>query len=387
MSEIRNLSVFWILTLTLWVSAAMITPAGAARSVEPVAEDELLDIGIQLFDPGTDQSRYRSAGLAEINPDVRRAEAAFVAVHLMRTLQETERFGLVRMVPRGSVTADLMISGRIHHSSGRRLALEFEVVDATGRRWLRRAYLQHADPYTYSLGFDQDIEPYQALYDQFAIDLIKVLNRKKEQRLAEVRQVAELRFAAQLAPAIFGDYLRIKKKGRVVLQRLPSHDDPMLERIRRIQTRDEFFLDLLTERYQSFYATMDRPYDDYRATSFEVEMALRYAKIQVYLANARPMLGPRGALRPRSPMMTQREHYFRQQAALKARYLDDMARSFALVIEPLRLELDGEIIRFEGTIEDQYRQWQELLEEIFETETGLEIADPPISSTDVNARR
>ena len=359
----------------------------AARTGAPLAEDELLDIGIQVFDPGIDQPSYQLTGFNPVNPDVRRSEAAFVAVHLMQTLQNTGRFGLVRMVPEGSVTVDLMITGQIHQSSGRRLALQFEVVDATGKRWLRRGYLQHADGYSYQQGFESNIEPYQALYDQFASDLIRAQGKKKRERLQEVRQVAELRFAAQLAPALFNDYLKTKKKGRVLLQRLPSHDDPMLARIRKIQTRDEFFLDLLTERYQDFYSTMDRAYDDYRATSFEVEMALRYARVQAYLANAQMFAPPRGGFPSgRSRMMSQREHYFRRQAALRARYLDDMAKSFAMVIEPLRLELDGEVIRFEGTIEDQYRQWQELLLEIFETETGLSVADESVSR-DVNVRR
>lgn len=370
--------------MIIWASGLLVVPSWASRTAGPIAEEELLDVGIQVFDPGVAQHGYQFAGYEQVNPDVRRSEAAFVAVHLMQTLQETGRFGLVRMVPRDSLTVDLMVTGRIHRSSGVRLALEFEVTDATGRRWLRRGYVQHSDPQSYAMAFDTDIEPYQALYDQLADDLIRAQNHKKQKRLDEVRQIAELRFAAQLAPAVFGDYLKTTRKGRVELQRLPAVDDPMLARVRKIQTRDEFFLDLLTKRYEDFYATMDRAYDDYRATSYEVEMAMRYAKVQAYLANGQSLFGPRGGIQRRGPWASRREQYFRRQAALQARYLDDMARSFAMVIEPLRLELDGEVIRFEGTIEDQYRQWQELLEEIFATETGLPIAVQP--THEVNAR-
>ena len=372
------------LTLLIWVSGLFVAPAWASRAVGPIAEEELLDVGIQVFDPGIAQSGFQVSRYEQVNPDVRRSEAAFVAVHLMRTLQETGRFGLVRMVPRDSVTVDLMVTGRIQRSSGARLALEFEVTDASGRRWLQRGYLQHADPRSYAMELDSEIEPYQLLYDQLATDIVRAQNRKKRKRLEEVRQIAELRFAAQVAPTVFGEYLQTTRKGRIELQRLPAVDDPMLARVRKIRTRDEFFLDLLTKRYEDFYATMDRAYDDYRATSYEVEMAMRYAKVQAYLANGQALFGPRGGIRRRGPWASQREQYFRRQAALQARYLDDMARSFAMVIEPLRIELDGEVIRFEGTIEDQYRQWQELLEEIFATETGLPIAVQP--PHDVNAR-
>ena len=375
---------FALLTLLIWVSGLFVAPAWASRALGPIAEEELLDVGIQVFDPGIAQSGFQLSRYEQVNPDVRRSEAAFVAVHLMRTLQETGKFGLVRMVPRDSVTVDLMVSGRIHRSSGARLALEFEVTDASGRRWLRRGYVQHADPRSYAMELDSEIEPYQLLYDQLAADIVRAQNRKKRKRLEEVRQIAELRFAAQVAPTVFGEYLQTTRKGRIELQRLPAVDDPMLARVRKIRTRDEFFLDLLTNRYEDFYATMDRAYDDYRATSYEVEMAMRYAKVQAYLANGQALFGPRGGIQRRGPWASQREQYFRRQAALQARYLDDMAKSFAMVIEPLRLELDGEVIRFEGTIEDQYRQWQELLEEIFATETGLPIAVQP--PHDVNAR-
>ena len=341
----------------------------------PLAEGELLDIGVEVFDPGLGDGGPGFEASEQANQQVRESEAAFFAVLLVRALQDTGQFGRVRMVPRGSATVDLLARGRIHRSSGARLALQLEVSDSSGRRWLRRGYIQYAEPQSYLDSFESDVEPFQALYDQFAADLVRALARKKSQRLEELRQISELRYGARLAPALFSDYLKIKRKGKVVLQRLPAHDDPMLERLRRIRGRDELFLDLLTERYEAFYSEMNRPYDNYRATSFEAEMALRYARVQAYLANRISWYsGPRDFYRRKSPMISQREIYFRRQAALQARYLEDIVDTFAVVIEPLRLELDGEMVRFEGTIEDQYRQWQEMLEEIFVSETGLPIA-------------
>jgi len=53
-------------------------------------------------------------------------------------------------------------------------------------------------------------------------------------------------------------------------------------------------------------------------------------------------------------------------------------------VSSITITLDGEVIRFEGTIEDQYRQWQELLEKIFEAETGMS-AENRAFAGDLNA--
>jgi len=336
-----------------------------------IPEQELLDIGILVLDPGIKKKSFLLSGYKTINPELRRSEAAFVAVHLMRTLQESESFGLVRMMPRNSLSADLFVTGRIRESSGRRLGLELEVLDATGRRWLKRVYKQEARPASYAFSFHSNIEPFQEVYDQFVDDLIRAQSRMKGDYLEVLRQIADLRFAAQLAPGIFSGYLTVDRKGKIELDRLPSRDDPMMTRIRALRTRDEFFLDLLAERYQGFYATMDRPYDDFRATRYEVELALRDARAQANLANARVLLTPPSEGLGRRNPWTHRAAFFRRQAAAQAEFLDEISSSFAAEVDPLKIELEGEVIRFEGTIEDQYRQWQGLLEKIFETETGM----------------
>jgi len=371
MAVTKPIGVCLALSLLLGAGDLFAEPRAGSEVGSWIPEQELLDIGILVLDPGIKKKIYLLSGYETINPELRQSEAAFVAVHLMRTLQESGSFGLVRMMPRNSLSADLFVTGRIRESSGRRLGLELEVLDATGRRWLKRVYKQKARPASYAFSFHSNIEPFQEVYDQFVDDLIRAQSRMRGDYLEVLRQIADLRFAEQLAPGIFGGYLTVDRKGKIELDRLPSRDDPMMTRIRTIRTRDEFFLDLLAERYQGFYAAMDRPYDDFRATRYEVELALRDARAQANLANARVLLTPPSeGLRRRNPW-TGRAAFFRRQVAAQAEYLDEISSSFAAELDPLKLELDGEVIRFEGTIEDQYRQWQGLLEKIFETETGM----------------
>ena len=380
----KTLTVCFVSSLLILTGDVVVATPAVSEVESRIPEHELLDVGVMVLDPGSDKKSYLLNGYEYINPALRESEAAFIAVHLMRTLQKTENFGLVRMMPRNSRSADLLVNGRIRTSSGRRLEIELEAVDATGRRWLKKVYKQKARPSSHILSFHSNVEPFQDVYDQFAADLIVEQRRRKAEELENLRWVTELRFAAQLAPGVFSDYLTLDRKGRIRLGRLPSEDDPMLARVRTIQTRDEFFLDLLTERYQGFYTSMDRPYDNFRATRYEVELALRDARAQHNLANARSLFGPPDQSVYERRRASNRATFFRRQVIAQAGYLDEIANSFATEVDPLKLELDGEVIRFEGTIEDQYRQWQELLERIFETETGMSASNKTFTD-DLNA--
>ena len=342
----------------------------APGPLEPTPEAELLDIGIEPFDPGLERKWSWAQEQERVSPEVRKSEAAFLATHLMRTLQGTKRFGLVRMVPANSRTADLKLTGKIRYSTGRRLELKIEVTDATGRRWYKRKYKQSAEPMSYAIRFMGTSEPFQQLYDEIAIDLIQAQSRFDKEYLDELREITELRYAAELAPNIFGGYLSVKSKDRVRIERLPARDDPILERVRRIQLHNEFFLDLLTERYQSFYDEMDETYDEYRANSYDVETALIEA-IRLYNSNARPRVSERGDFGTFDVWKARRAEYFRRRAAAQARYLEDIKLDFSSVVEPMLIELEGETIHLEGSIENQYDQWKKLLERIFESETGF----------------
>jgi hypothetical protein len=352
----------------------------APSPLDATPEAELLDIGIQPFDPGLERKWSWAQQQERVKPEVRKSEAAFLAIHLMQTLQGTERFGLVRMVPANSRTADLMISGKIRYSTGRKLELTIEAEDATGRRWFKRKYKQSAEAISYAIRFMGTSEPFQQLYDQIAIDLIQQQKRFKKEYLEELREITELRYAAQLAPNIFDDYLTVDRKERTRVERLPSREDPILERVRQIQLHNEFFLDLLTERYLSFYGEMDETYDEYRANSYDVETALMEA-IRHYNANARPRMNERGDFGSFDMWKARRAAYFRRRAAAQARYLEDISLNFSSVVEPMLIELDGETLQLEGSIEDQYAQWQELLEKIFESETGFSPASRPTPAT------
>ena len=89
------------------------TPINNAQ--EEVPENELLDLGIYVLDPGPISDGDRERG---INEDVRNAEARFIAVHLRNTIQQTGHWGAVRVIPTQSEAVEVVVTGEIKKSDG-----------------------------------------------------------------------------------------------------------------------------------------------------------------------------------------------------------------------------------------------------------------------------
>jgi hypothetical protein len=261
------------------------------------------------------------------------------------------------------------------------------VEDSTGKLWVDRRYGGEADPAAYQDDGAVVGEPYQDLYDEIANDFAKIRKKMKEKRIHEIRQVTRLRFAGRLAPAVFGDHLRLTKKGRYKIERLPAEDDPMLARVQRIRERDYLFVDTLNEHYDSFYTRMDASYDDWREFSYEEEKALRELRRE---ARVRKILGGimilGGAFIDGGSSASRAARDAAviggvyaigsgiekgQESKIHRESLKELAASFDIEITPVLVEVEGRRLRLEGSAEAQYAEWRKLLSELFESETGF----------------
>ena len=108
-------------------------------------EELLLDIGIQIFTP--DLEHVPSDEIVFVS--VRESESIWVAQQLKRTLQTTNAWGAVRLVPDDQVILDLQVQGEILQSDGETLTLHVTTQDAAGRVWLDEVYSQVVSRYSY----------------------------------------------------------------------------------------------------------------------------------------------------------------------------------------------------------------------------------------------
>ena len=143
-------------------------PVELVQAQSEVPEELLLDVGIQLFDPGLPDDEYERYMLEEkgIYADVRNSEARYFPMRLKQTLEMSGYWGAVRIVPASHVV-DLRIGGTIHKSNGKDLEIDLIVVDARGKKWLDRRYKGEANPIVYK-ETETDREPFQSLYNEIA---------------------------------------------------------------------------------------------------------------------------------------------------------------------------------------------------------------------------
>ena len=347
-----------------------------------IPEEELLDVGIQIFDSGlpTDSEELYKLEQKGVFPDVRKSEARYIPFLLMRTMQSTGYWGAVRLVPAAN-PVDVMVSGTILESTGKNLELEIQVVDSRGERWARERYKREASPASYLERRDRltQPDPYQSLYHQIANDILEQRNKQDAEDIAEIRMVSQLKFAADLAPTPFAEYLEVDQDSYAI-KKLPTRDDPMMGRVATIRERDYMFIDTLTEYYAGFYSKMDEPYGSWRAFSYEEQMALdqlRKERLWKTILGAAMVAGGvvhegrgRGVLIAGGTMVVM-DAQKTEESKMHLESLRELSASLDADVAPLLIDVEGDVMRLTGSVETQYETWRSLLRTIFATETGL----------------
>jgi len=397
---------FALVALVLTALPATAARRGDDRAIlarTEIPAGQLLDVAVQVMGDGVPPGAERELEDEGLFLEVRRSEARYISVHLMDTLQTTGQWGAVRVVPEGADSMmDVTVSGTIVESTGGELVLELRAVDARRHVWFDRKYKEDADLAAYGDDPLGPREPFQRLYNAVANDLLEAKRELDADEVREIRTVNRLRFAAELAPAAFDDYLSTDRRGRLQIERLPAEGDPMMARVENIRLRDELFVDTLNEHYANFYARMAPPYEELRHFSYEELEARKKLRRK---ATAKKVLG---ALAILGGLLSEPDNYGEatareaaviggvmaiqsgigdsQEAKLHVESLRELGSSFKAEVTPMLVDVEGQTRRLSGSAEAQYAQWRELLHEIFVEETGLP-ADPNESRTGADTSR
>jgi hypothetical protein len=359
----------------------------AIQATVEVPEERLLDIGIAVFDGGTSERDRDKLAQKGLSPELRRAEGRFVAFHLKKTMEGTGNWGAVRVLPGPGEGLDVFVSGTIAESNGKRLALDVEATDSTGRRWLKGRYEGEADLSAYRPDRVGQYEPFQEVYNRIANDLLEKRDELTTAQVVTVRRAATLRFAAELAPEAFDGYLRREGPARYSLVRFPAEDDPMIRRVADIRDRDQMLVDTLNDYYLGFYERMTGPYASWRQNSYEEQAALdkinRESTLKKLLGGAAMLAGivmsgsdsqggrAAGDIAMMGGMIAVQAGF--QQSAEKAMHtaaLKELALSADGEVAPLLVEVEGQQLKLTGSAEKQFTEWRELLRKVFALENG-----------------
>jgi hypothetical protein len=350
---------------------------------EQVSEELLLDVAIAIFDPGIDDYD----GEQQIYPEVRKAEARYMPNLLSEAMQNSGAWGAVRVVPGENQISDLLVTGEILHSDGEELNLKIVAQDSRGYIWLDREYSDNASRYAYEATTRNKRDPFQAVYNTIANDL---LQKQEELRLEDrqsIRLITELVFARSFSEEAFQGYLAENRKGKLLIMRLPAQDDPMLERVRVIRERDHLFVDTMQEYYGSFNGEMIGPYQEWRKLSYEEVVALQELRAE----STRRLIAGGVAVLAGIAAAGSNDNYSRaagnvaiigggyllksgleqrNEAQIHVEALSELGMSLEAEITPQVIELEDRSVMLSGSVADQYDQWRELLAEIYRAEIG-----------------
>jgi hypothetical protein len=378
----------------------------AQQAVQEIPSDERLDVVVHTFDPGIPANLAADEdALAKkrIYPEVRKAEANYFAVMLRNTLESSAQWGAVRVAPDSVKFVDVAVTGRIIASTGKHLTLEVTARDAAGRVWLdARHYDGDADVGSYKTDAAlQERDPFQNVFSNIANDLLAARSKLDVASLRELREITDLRFAADFAPDALSGYLQQDTTEHPALThvvRLPASNDPVAARVQRIRKRDAEVLDTLDGFYTGFAEQMEQPYGDFRRTSWDEidkqERALASARTRTILgaaAVAASIFAPggcssnttcnlesaaryAGAIGGVTSVLSGLKKY--ADARTHAQAFGELARSFQSEVAPQVVDVEGRSLRLTGTAEEQYREWRQMLREYQADEAPARNGEP-----------
>jgi hypothetical protein len=179
--------------------------------------------------------------------------------------------------------------------------------------------------------------------------------------LKNIRRIAELRYAGALAPDAFGDFLSVDELGLYSIRRLPALNDPMLNRVERIREQEYLFIDTADDQFAELYTEMTPVYDLWR--QFQREQMLYRTAHDARLAN-------RDKPRKGSYQAYKQSYSGFKWAKIQGQEMKLLAEGFNNEIAPTTMEIEGTVVKLNGSLDERYREWRRILREIYNLETG-----------------
>lgn len=353
---------------------------------EDMPEEELLDIGIAIFDPGLDDIPRNREELTF--SDVRLAETYFTSHHLAQALQNSGNWGVVRVVPGDLKSSDLAITGTIVQSDGETMRVQVRVKDSTGRIWIDKEYEEVVSKYSYDPRMRRSEDAFQGLFNKIANDLLVYKQRNIDaEDVRNIRTVSKIQFARDFAPQVFDEYLEETRNGIIEVQRLPAANDPIMTRIEGIRERDFLYVDALQDYYSNFVREMETPYTEFRRMSYEEVMKLDRLQADArrnMIMGVAAIIGGIAATQSNnatayysSPVIIASGGWLIKDAFDKGderqmhiEALAELGNSLEMEIAPRTIELEARTITLSGSVEAQYDQWREILADLYASEVG-----------------
>ena len=323
---------------------SVILVASSERGVVALSSD--LDIGITISSDIPLQSGTAMEGA------FRETEAQLLGAKQRLIFEGTGRWGVVRLYPQPSLIPQLMLDLVVLQSDGRQLRVHATLTGVHGDTLLSETYLEYASSDdVLTVGSEA---PFTDLFHRIHNDVATKVALMPESE-DYLRQLSFLRYAQQLAPDAFEDYLSHDGVSWQ-LRRAPAEQDPMYQRIAKLREYELLFVDTIDEQLTSALREIDTAYRLWLRASKEQLDWLE--KRRARGVNAEGFTDDSAFARHQAVYAAYRSLKIHEQELFELVLdLESESRSTALAVEET-------VVTLEGTLEQQYREWREALAKI-----------------------
>ena len=366
-------------------------------------EQHILDVGILLFDPGVVDLNSSDADYSS----VRQSEAVWFTNQLRRTLDTSNAWGLVRALPRDNLGLDVYVSGTLLESNGEVIRLLVSAQDSTGQVWFSKEYQQRASAYAYNPEVNLPGDPFQATFNEIANDMFNFRAELTGDELLHIRAMSKILFARDFVPDAFNNFVVTDESGLFSLTRIPADNDPMMQRVERIRSRNDLFLDVVQDYYRAFNNKMNAPYQEWRKLSYKEVLHARQLKEQGLKEKIAGLVAIAGGIAAAATSNSRAgrtaghvgivagaglfgNSFLKTEEALgHSSTLRELGASLESELEPSIVDLQDRSVTLSGTVDDQYQEWRRILAEMFRLEESeASVQDPyAISTTELQLEK
>ena len=311
-----------------------------------------LDLGIRV----SSEIPIQSGTKAEAS--FRKTEAQLLASKQRSVFEESGQWGVVRLYPEYSVIPELMLELIVLESDGRELSIKATLTAVSGDVLLAETYLDRSASTNLT---SQPEDPFADLFHRIHRDVATAVSQHS-QSSRYLDTLSFLRYAQQLVPEAFAGYLA-SNSDQWQLLREPSDQDPMYGRIAKLRDYELLFVDTIDEQLSGALRDIDVAY----------RLWLQASKEQLDWLERRRSRGLNVASFSDDSTFARHQAVYAAYRSLKIheQELFELVLDLESESRSTALEIEDNVVKLEGTLEQQYREWRETLAKIVQLENAF----------------
>lgn len=357
------------------------------RPVPPIN----MEIIIPVFDGGIEKDET-----GKVVDEVKRAEALYFATKVKRHIEDRKFFFNPKVMPSARAAGDIYLHGNIITSNGLELKVKITAEDSSGKRLYTKTYSHKCDQkcasrVTGNPRFGSKDRFEYVVYRKIAIDLEKYISKKRRSDLQKIRNTTEIKFARDMAPDKFNQYIKTSKSKNSIsgmrhkLVSAPDDLDPMYLRIKAVRAKEQMFVDDTQPYIDDFVDNSQflSTYSKWQDKSSRAILAQQKAQSAQTRANIGAIIGIAAAIYGASEgnsdvaiggavvadQSFKAAKRFSEEAEMWKDELNEMNIDINKELAPRNIEIENTVFELRGSIAEQFDAYREFLRSIYIEET------------------